>query len=114
MTSHTPGPWTVRADPFPPADANGQPMKGLDAVFHTIGKDTLMAIAEHVLPANARLIASAPDMLAALQAINAALTQPVQFSGTDAPGTCNILRGDCQVAGSIARAAIAKATGGTE
>lgn len=108
---HTPGPWiasfTNRKDPF--ARAYIKHPSGF--VCGIYGGRTEEVCGADEADANARLIAAAPELLAALQAINAALTQPVQFSGSDATGTCNILRGDCQVAASIARAAIAKATG---
>jgi hypothetical protein len=61
--------------------------------------------------ANARLIASAPEMLAALQAIYAALDQPVQYTGLRTPATTDVLRVDARLAREVALAAIAKATG---
>lgn len=59
---------------------------------------------------NARLIAAAPALLEALQAIEAALTQPVQFTKIRNGASCDILRYDCAFAVKTARAAIQAAT----
>ena len=58
---------------------------------------------------NAELIAAAPCMLAALEAIHAALNQPIQF--TDSQTASDVLRGDAALARNLARTAIQKATG---
>ena len=60
---------------------------------------------------NARLIAAAPDLLAACRAIVAVLTQPVQFSPQ---ANADILRGDAATAVRFAQAAIARAERGGE
>ena len=54
---------------------------------------------------NARLVAAAPDLLAALKSVVAALTQPVQFTGSGGK-VANILRRDATYAVRVARAAI--------
>ena len=110
MSKHTPGPWH-QSDSTHTTKGHAV-CAGERVIARVVGLGYPVGTGwSPQFDADARLIAAAPELLAALQAINAALTQPVQFSGSDATGTCNILRGDCQVAASIARAAIAKATG---
>jgi len=83
-TSHTPGPW----DYAPHARAVFSPTK---------------AIARHVDEANARLIAAAPDMLAALRKYDEWITR--EFVASRRTKILEYIRDDV-------RAAIAKATGG--
>lgn len=54
-----------------------------------------------------QITAQRDALLAACKAIVAAGTQPVQFSGLQQPGTCEILRGDCLFIVNTAKAAIA-------
>lgn len=65
-------------------------------------------------PENARLIAAAPELLAACKAAIAALSQPVQFTKQDDRVFDNrpvqILRGDAKFAREILEKAVAKAT----
>jgi len=63
----------------------------------------------HDCKANAVAIAALPELVEALKAITAALTQPVQTSDNDSPSTCYILRCDCQFAVKTASAALEKA-----
>jgi len=98
--SHSPGPWRRSSDTMIHSSTNGFVCR--------IQRGPLEPKTVH---ANARLIESAPDLLAALHAVVAALSQPVQSSGEASPGTCAILRGDAAFAVSAARAAIAKAEG---
>ena len=84
-TQHTPGPWHV--------DINGEgaitaPDGALIARLHNASRDDLRE-------ANARLIAAAPDLLAALQAV------ADYWAGGDVPAEID----------AAMRAAIAKATG---
>jgi hypothetical protein len=57
------------------------------------------------------LTGHAPHMLAALEAIHAALNQPVQYSGTHTPETADVLRMDAAIARDMAMAAIKRAKG---
>ena len=94
----TPGPWTV------------QPGGYCRSVIHRAGHpDQVVSNAygnEETAAANARFIAAAPELLAALESIAAG---SVQDTGENGMGTVNIDRETMQL---IARAAIAKATGG--
>lgn len=87
--NHTPGPWTW-PDDKPLLAADGHNVNG---VFRT--KDELRA--------NRALISAAPDLLAALQAIVAALDE------TADPGRAAIYWDDDEA--EVARQAISKATG---
>ena len=92
MNKHTPGPWQI---------ANGEDRRvylinhGRDAVGETVYTDTRN-------PADARLIAAAPDLLAALKGI---------LREHDALQMAEGRTGDRWPAATRARAAIAKATG---
>jgi len=94
---HTPGPWHIEFG----ADfiAIGCEAERCQIVAYAT-RDGLPCLAP---PANARLIAAAPDLLEALQKM-------VERFGDFAPGKPFEFPGDHPV--SIARAAIAKATGG--
>ena len=89
-TAHTPGPWTILPNTphFVRAMHPTEGMQPVATVYHFDGE----------LAANARLIAAAPDLLAALYSI--ATDPSAIYSGANAH------------IGDIARAAIAKATGG--
>jgi len=95
---HTPGPWTVDPDDRPNMEWNNHiyAANGLAVCFmaHSDGKDV------DADEANARLIAAAPDMLAALRAF-------VLILDKGSPIDLIRLISD---AGKQARAAIAKAT----
>jgi len=88
---HTPGPWTA-------IDVEGNPSRSftIDAGVH-IGSLAVWPVAADEMQANARLIASAPDLLAALQSIVASADANCGDSLANAIDT--------------ARAAIAKAGG---
>jgi hypothetical protein len=93
-TQHTPAPWTTDGDAY---------SGNLDIIALT-GRIAMLdcefsAETEDVLTANARLIAAAPDLLAALQRALAAIEYYHAREGS--PETL-----------ADARAAIAKATGG--
>ena len=92
MSAHTPGPWVVNALPSDPyvvfgggIHGNGEPRQICVTANGFFGCDESIA--------NARLIAAAPDLLAALVAVL-----------NDFPGTKNART-------EAARSAIAKATG---
>ena len=61
--------------------------------------------------ADGALLAAAPAMLAALEAIHAALNQPVQYTGLRTPASTDVLRSDATLARNMAKQAIQKATG---
>ena len=92
MNKHTPGPWTI---------ADGESRRvylinhGRDAVGETVYTETRN-------PADARLIAAAPDLLAALKGI---------LREHDALQMAEGRTGDRWPAATRARAAITKATG---
>jgi hypothetical protein len=62
-TNHTPGPWQVNSnDPLHVCDADGESRGCSPIAFVQVGND-----GRWTARANARLIAAAPDLLAALQ-----------------------------------------------
>lgn len=88
-TQHTPGPWAFIPETFAIESAEGWPIAG---TLHDITPQR---------EANARLIASAPELLAALQSLTTWVEEPaLDEAGED--GKQNRL--------GIAKAAIAKAT----
>jgi len=103
MSEHTPGPWRVEPgrETRVGADIVIVSRNGLVAIACTIHEGAVNA------EANARLIAAAPEMLAALEAAEALLNEHE-----------HCLREDCTNPGCVvyrqARAAIAKARGGAE
>ena len=105
----TPGPWTVDRLRI---IRNGTQPTGLFNVADCADPTANQRdgnIEERI--ANAKLIAASPDMLAALEAIHAALNQPVHHSGTHTPETADVLRMDAAIARDMAMAAIKKAKG---
>lgn len=92
-TNHTPGPWTV----------NGKTVKSVDHGHHyTVARVDNPKFTPEANAANARLIAAAPDLLAALRALTA-VVESYEY-GRPWPG-----RPHAQM--DEARAAIARATG---
>ena len=89
-STHTPGPWIAK----PTA---GHEIHGQSAVYGPDGKDIAIV---YDGAANARLIASAPELLAILQRIIDRATAPLSDGGIDYSDV------------DAARAAIAAATGG--
>lgn len=68
MTDHTPGPWTTDTDRcFKHDDSIG--VRGPDQMFVAAAWDFNRYDREEEVKANARLIAAAPDLLAALERI---------------------------------------------
>jgi hypothetical protein len=101
---HTPGPWTIVGAP----DSKGNLwIDSAKTVVATV-QDNYHNKPE-LVAANAKLIAAAPAMLAALEAIHAVLNQPVQFSGERT--STDVLRLDAGYAREVAMAAIAQARG---
>lgn len=88
--THTPGPWRVVSAGFMCAD---EVAAGFDK-HHTIKYYVELPVPSRISAHNARLIAAAPDLLAACEAFEAANTVD-----------------ECQAAFDLTRAAIAKAKG---
>lgn len=109
MAKHTPGPWEVRLDDYEKVEAN-------DGEGVAVMSGRYRGTAERA--ANARLIASAPDLLAALRFMTEGYAQYIEY----AESMCAIGRGMSHpVVGNgvthetvlrLARAAIAKAEKG--
>lgn len=105
---HTPGPWVVK-----PAE-NEQGGFDIDSEYGYHIAETIGGLDDEE-EANSRLIAAAPDLLAALQEMVEANDEPCRI---DHKGFCqshyldHVDEGGCRVAN--AKAAIAKATGETE
>ena len=101
QTAHTPEPWTVTENrnlPHHPIEVAGR--DGNCCVASGLGDGPEAA-------ANARLIAAAPELLAALEKLAPYAQQRAE---TEPPFTAKYARADYE----IARAAIAKATGGAQ
>jgi hypothetical protein len=98
MTKHTPGPWQSRHD----HDTNTMVIESLEAgtPWHELAV-VRSTIGQRVDPANARLIAAAPDLLAALGELVAEADEHPGWEGHD-PDTFGF---------DLARAAIARAEG---
>lgn len=94
-TQHTPGPWKATTDFNPLEDTESKPRTDLQTVAYESSPNTWWAIAEHCSPGDARLIAAAPDLLAAARAI--------LDTATPLPEVASVR--------ALARAAIAKVTG---
>ena len=99
--SHTPGPWI--ATPTTGNPNNPETLR-MDIVT-TTGEWTPAFIAGDILPEDARLIAAAPDLLSALEAMTKANVERVQ---SDYPPSWSAEKDSEVIA---ARAAIAKAKG---
>ena len=72
MSAPTPGPWSICRDPI------GLGKQMIAEVFDGVGSVYILSRhdrASHEAPANARQLAAAPDMLAALELARLALTQ---------------------------------------
>jgi len=108
---HTPGPW-----PFERTGDGKRYVVGEGLVEGPHGYEVAEVYSDDCDPdealANARLIAAAPDMLAALKSADHALTQFVAFEldAREIMGNTNFEIVKCER--ERARAAIAKATGG--
>lgn len=100
-TKHTPGPWAI----IP----KGKPFAG-DIADNTGAVVAQAYLNEH--QANAKLIAAAPDLLAALERIELRLTQARIASGIGQPRLkdADFLRRECERIATDAREAIANAT----
>jgi len=103
----TPGPWRVISNSptdIYVRDDGGLIARGATPTFYPDQHDRYVAeLAEYA--ANARLIASAPELYEALQRCVAHMTDHPMFNDPDA-GECETLR--------IARAALLKASGGKD
>ena len=102
-TKHTPGPWWV--------DDDGFIASGTDETYRTIADPRCSDMDSETHEANARLIAAAPDLLVALQAVLPALIRLGDFVGNaDEGGASGMGRIDRCALILEARAAIARAT----
>lgn len=102
MTQHTPGPWSLcsapASDPYTARNVvadNGETVATIASGYH---HEQPFTLSQDEARANARLIAAAPDLIAALSAIRAACTRIEDDEEIDA-------------AKALADAAIAKAEG---
>lgn len=98
MSKHTPGPWTVKR--------GGTTIKIGEMVYAWVNQNVGVPFFE--IAANARLIATAPELLKALISAERALRQALdpEFEGALRPG--GFAYDDALKTLSVARAAIAK------
>lgn len=103
MTGFTEGPWEI-------SHQNGDPEESFNGIIgptqtNRLGKLYRTYVAQYVMPQNAHLIAAAPDLYEALEALMKAYSEVIrEYKGVDV-GSC----GD--VAYDVAGAALAKARG---
>jgi hypothetical protein len=91
-TKHTPGPWTFRAEPDGPEvpfDYTGPGFYDNPTLYGPSGEHVVGCDEYYVFggPADARLLAAAPDLLAALQMIcdsGVNLAEPIERAMLDA------------------------------
>ena len=112
QTAHTPGPWWIEPVGTIRNDADGNPRYDLPRIVrfgdgHSICKAHLIGgnDPDQAL-ANARLIAAAPDLLEALEAMIEEWIDYATLNNLGDPGAKHNIK--------LARAAIAKAKGGVE
>lgn len=99
MSAHTPGPWVLIDDDFIYRLTDSGTQNRFWCQVSSVRRIHDGAAGDDEVAANARLIAAAPDLLAALKGALAALEQPKTFPV------------DVDVAKKWMRAAIAKAEG---
>jgi|LakMenE18May11ns_1017448.scaffolds.fasta_scaffold9921488_3 hypothetical protein len=131
MKTHTPGPWHVVSDPqwegkhpnhshrficnvpafaqvYPPTEGEDDGWQ----VFHDDVGRTICHMTDTIeIESNARLIASAPDLLSALEFVSGILSQPVFRNDSIDSASSSIMRNDAKVALHHIANTIAKATG---
>lgn len=109
MSAHTPGPWYCERHGVITADVAGHRRQVAsttgDAVMH--GDPSTDVISLQM--ANARLIAAAPELLAALQEATASLAEVANYLG---PFDHQLMFDSLARSADTARAVIKKATGG--
>ncbi len=105
-TGHTPGPWEASTHPANDPEYCHVWAKGRSSdIALVVRADNESMIGVGSAEANARLMAAAPDMLAALRALTHQAAKEIDQSSThDGLNNCDLL--------AQARAAIAKAEGG--
>ena len=102
MSTHTPGPWTIHSEAA--NAASGSPINSeIRGGHHVVVR--LGTMHADSTKANARLIAAAPDLLAALLEISRCCDERASFDGDPA------MKRWCAATSEVARAAIAKAEG---
>lgn len=120
-SQHTPSPWLVRfdEDSFDSKLSVLEVIDGSDASLNhpqgelVLARVNVSAFAPHMDEplANARLIATAPDLLAALEFVSGALSQPVFRNGSSDSASASIMREDAKVILNHIGEIIAKAKG---
>ena len=105
MKTHTPGPWeilTTNRKTYVVTNALSQPFVGQVIAGPTTCPDW---------ESNAHLIASAPELLSALEFVSGILSQPVFLNDSIDSAASSIMRNDAKVALHHIANAIAKAKG---
>lgn len=104
-TKHTPGPWQIARNDFCAWITNQTGKAQIAKAFQPAG------MTPETCDANAKLIASAPDLLAALELCGAALTSALSvINAEDETGKAYPVTRDQIAEALAARAAIARAT----
>jgi hypothetical protein len=120
MKTHTPGPWLVNFEQnkFDSRRSKVQVVDGSSASLNNGGLPLVLANVnampfndESVPLANAHLIASAPDLLSALEFVSGILSQPVFRNDSIDSASSSIMRNDVKVALHHIANTIAKAKG---
>jgi hypothetical protein len=107
MKTHTPGPWLA----IPTTAISRNPDSLRMDIVTTTGEWTPAFVAGDILPEDARLIASAPDLLSALEFVSGILSQPVFRNDSIDSASSSIMRNDAKVALNHIANTIAKAKG---
>lgn len=110
MTAHTPGPWHTERAYYVGADDNEYSIIGMTDCGRPdfYSEPVSVRVADAYTEPDARLIAAAPELLGALQGI----IRNAGYESGEAPPSLNDLRVSIRYL-DAARAAIAKATGGS-
>ena len=96
ITKHTPGPWSIEND-------NGDSPEAMGPCLCVTTDTSHIAFVFDDAPANAHLIAAAPDLLEACEAVLLRLDLEAQEQGEDAVFPCAAMRADLRAAITRAR-----------